>query len=145
MTIRHINDGYHVIERRLEGRSRQPSPRAVVSGRAGQERFVLLDLAGASPSSTVVTDTGETEESALAGVRATSKGPVTLAASIRSVRTDSMASATAGSAVTATDRIGVRWLVLASDLTLRRAASARPARVTRPALAPPAAARSPAA
>jgi len=30
MTIRHINDGYHVIERRLEGRSRRTDPLVIL-------------------------------------------------------------------------------------------------------------------
>ena len=30
MTIRHINDGYHVIERRLEGRSRRTDPPVIL-------------------------------------------------------------------------------------------------------------------
>ena len=58
---------------------------------------------------------------------------MTLAASVRSARTASMASAYSGrSAATAsvTERIGVFWLVLASDFTLRSAARAAPARAT---------------
>ena len=57
-----------------------------------------------------------------------------------------MASAYSGrSAATAsvTERIGVFWLVLASDFTLRSAARATPARATSSASAPAAASRRP--
>ena len=79
-------------------------------------------LAGAWPSSAAVTVTGEapSAESAAGAACSTVKGPVTLAASVRSARTASMASAYSGrSAATAsvTERIGVFWLVLASDFT----------------------------
>ena len=82
--------------------------------RSSQDRVLAVHffLAGAWPSSAAVTVTGEAPsvESAAGAACSTVKGPVTLAASVRSARTASMASAYSGrSAATAssTERIGV--------------------------------------
>ena len=79
--------------------------------------FILAGLAGASPSSAAVTVTD-------AAPSADSESTA-WAYSGRSAATASV-----------TERIGVFWLVLASDFTLRSAAKAAPARATSSASAP---------
>ena len=72
----------------------------------------------------------------------TVNSPVTLAASIRSVRTSSTCLASCSGSSKVTSKIGVFWLVLASDLSLRRLASTCPTAPTSSTSAPLAASRS---